>query len=93
MTHALTAHLLGRNLNAALLADLSLEAGAFIFTAKALPVLLRAKDLLAEETALLRLECTVVDGFGLGDLAVRPAADHIGRCKTDLDRIKYFHRI
>jgi hypothetical protein len=41
-----------------------------IFTAKALPILLRAKDLLAEETALFGLVGAVVDSFRLGDLAV-----------------------
>ena len=48
VTHSLTSYLLGSYLNAALIADLALETNSFIFTAKAFPVLGRAKDALAE---------------------------------------------
>ena len=72
MTHSLTANVLLSNLNAALFAHLVLMTDTLIFTAKALPVLGRSKDTLAEQTVTLSLERAVVDGLGLLDLAVGP---------------------
>ena len=88
MAHALTANLGARNLNAAALADDALEANALVLAAGALPVLGGAKDLLAEQAVLFGLERTVVDGFGLLDLATRPAADILGACKRDAQGVE-----
>ena len=85
VTHALAADLLGRDLDAALLADLALMPDALVLAAEALPVLRRPENALAEQTVLLCLQRSVVDRFRLCDLAVRPLTDHIGRRKTDLD--------
>ena len=70
VTHALASYLGTGDLNAAAVADLTLEADSLVLTAVALPVLCRAEDPLAEQTLSLGLECAVVDGFGLGYLAV-----------------------
>ena len=70
VTHALTANLLGSYLNAALLADLALEANSLVLSAKTFPVLGRAKDALTEKTVTLCLQSTVVYGLSLGYLAV-----------------------
>jgi hypothetical protein len=48
---------------------------ALVLAAEALPVGDGAKDAGAEEAVALRLEGAVVDGLGLGDLAMRPGAD------------------
>ena len=70
MAHALAAHLRAGDFNAALIADFSLEADFLIFTAVALPVLGWAKDTLAEQAVLFRLERAVIDCFGLFDFTV-----------------------
>ena len=70
MTHSLTAHLGAGDLNAAALADLALITDPLIFTAVALPVLLRPEYPFAEKTVSLGLEGSVIYGFGLLDLAV-----------------------
>ena len=88
VTHALAAHLGGGHLDAAALADDAAEADALVLAAGALPVLLRAEDLLAEQAVLLGLEGAVVDGLGLLDLAARPAADAVGRGERDLDSVE-----
>ena len=85
VTHTFTADLLGRYLNAAFVADLIFVAYSFIFSARAFPVLGRSKDLFAEQAVAFRTERTVVDGLGLGNLAIRPASDHFGRCQANLD--------
>jgi hypothetical protein len=79
VAHALAAHLGAGHLDAAALADDALEADALVLAAGALPVLGGTEDLLAEQAVLLGLERAVVDGLGLLDLAVRPAANLVGR--------------
>ena len=88
VAHALAAHLGGGHLDAAALADDATEADALVLAAGALPVLGRSEDLLAEQTVLLTVERCVVDGLGLLDLAVRPAADAVSGGKGDLDRVE-----
>ena len=82
VTHSLAANLGAGYLNAAAFAYLALVADSFIFAAVALPVLLGSEYPFAEQSVLFGLECAVIDGFGLLDLAVRPASDLIGRRKT-----------
>src|SRR5581483_5591667 len=69
VTHALTADLRARHLDAAALAHDALVTNALVLTAVALPVLGRTEDALAEQAVLLRLERSVVDGLRLGYLA------------------------
>ena len=65
-----------------------LEAHALVLAAGALPVTGRAEDLFAEQTVLLRLQRTVVDGFRLLDLTVAPTTDVIGGGKADANLVK-----
>ena len=70
VTHSLAANLGSCYLNAATLAYLALIADAFIFSAVALPVLLRSENPFAEKTVLFGLESSVIYCFRLLDLAV-----------------------
>ena len=88
VTHTLTAYLLRRDLDAALLTDPAHEALSLIFAAHTLPVLCRAKDSLTEQAVSFCLQRAVVDGLGLRDLTERPAADHFGGSETYLNGIK-----
>src|SRR5262249_2849859 len=88
VAHALAPNLLARHLDAAPLADDALVADALVLAAVALPVLRRTEDALAEEPVALRLQRSVVDGLGLGDLARGPVADLLARGKSDPDRIE-----
>ena len=83
VTHALAANLRARDLNAALVADRSGMTDTLVLSAVALEVLGRTEDALAEEPAVLRLQCSIVDRLWLGYLTVRPAPDRLGRCKAD----------
>ncbi|CAB4615974.1 unannotated protein [freshwater metagenome] len=88
VTHALAADLRTGDFDATTLADDALETDTLVLAAVALPVLLRAEDLLAEESVLLGLERAVVDGLRLLDFAVGPCADGIGCCQSDSQLIK-----
>ena len=88
VAHALTAHAAAGHFDAASLADDALEAHALVLAAGALPVTGRAEDLFAEQTVLLRLQRTVVDGFRLLDLTVAPTTDVIGGGKADANLVK-----
>ena len=88
MPHALAAHLGAGHLDAAAVADDALELDLLVAPAVALPVLLRSKDLLAEQPIALRLERAVVDRLRLLYLAVAPGANLVGRRDTDTNLIK-----
>ena len=77
MRHTLTANRCLGYLDTALLADDTAMFHALVFTAQALIVLDRAKDLGAEQPVPLRLEGAVVDGLGLFDLTVGPGANQV----------------
>ena len=87
MSHSFAADLFGGHFNAALVADYSLSqvVGILILTARARAVLGRPEYALAEKTAHLRLESTVVDRLWLSYLAVRPCPNHFRGCKTYFD--------
>jgi hypothetical protein len=51
---------------------------ALVLATQTLIVLNWAEDLGAKKTVTLGLEGTVVDGFGLFDLAIRPRSHHLG---------------
>ena len=70
MSHTLTANLFLRYLNAAAVTDGTLVSDALILSAKALPVLGRSENTLAEKSVALRFKSTIVDRFGLFDLTV-----------------------
>jgi hypothetical protein len=88
VAHPLTAHLGAGDFNTTALTDDALEAHALVLTAVAFPVASRTEDLLAEESVLLRLECAVVDGLRLLDLAVGPPTDVVGGGETDAELVK-----
>ena len=88
VAHALAAHLGASDLDAAALADDALVAHALVLAAVALPVLGGTEDAFAEQTVTLGLERAVVDRLGLGDLALGPRLDLLGRCEADPDRVE-----
>src|SRR5579875_1892930 len=88
VAEALTAHFGQRDFHTALVADDSAVLHAFVLAAETLPVCDRAKDAGAEQSIALRFEGAVVDGFRLGDFAMRPAADLLGRSERDADRVE-----
>src|SRR5690606_9925450 len=88
MAHALTTHFRQRHFNAALLADYAAVLEALVFATQALIVLDRTKNARAEKAITLRLECPVVDGLWLFDLAIGPGANQVRRCKTNADLVK-----
>ncbi len=91
MSHALTTHLGASYLNAATLAHDALEAHTLVLTARAFPVLGGTKDLLAVQAVLLRLQRTIVDGLRLLHLATGPAANILGTCEGDAERVEVTH--
>jgi hypothetical protein len=88
MAHAVAAHLLHGDLDAAFLADDALVLHALVLAAQAFVVLHRTEDAGAEQPVPLRLEGAVVDGFGLFDLTMRPAQDLIRARERDADPIE-----
>ncbi len=88
MAHALAAHDGARNLDAALFTNYPFISNAAVFSAVALVVALWAEDFLIEERVLFRTLGAVVDGFRLGDLAVRPLEYALGRCGAYAHRVK-----
>ena len=85
MAHSLAANLALDDLNATLFADYAAMLHALVFSAVALVVLYRSKNLGTEKTILLGLEGSVVDGFRLLDLALRPVTDLLRAGKHDSD--------
>jgi hypothetical protein len=79
--------------HAALVADDAAMLHALVLAAEAFPVGYRTEDTGAEQAVALRLEGAVVDGLRLGDFAMRPAPDFLGRCKADLDGIEIGDRV
>ena len=85
VAHALASYLGSCNFNAAAVADFALKADSLVLSAVALPVLCRSENTLAEKSLALGLKCAVVNGFGLGYLAVRPFSDLLGGSKADFN--------
>src|SRR6185437_6871294 len=88
VSEALAADLRHRDFDAALVADDAAVLHALVLAAEALPVGDGAEDAGAEQPVPLRLEGAVVDGFRLGDFAVRPATNLLRRGKLDADGVK-----
>ena len=88
VAHPFPAHLGPGDFHAAAVADHAAVADALILAAKALPVLGRAKEPLAEQAVLFRAQGAVVDGLRLGDLAVGPVDNLLRRGDGNADRVK-----
>ena len=86
VAHPLTTDLGARDLDAALVADDALVADPLVLAAVALPVLGRTEDALVEQAVLLGLERPVVDGLGLGHLALGPLPDLVRAGERNADR-------
>ncbi len=93
MAEALTADLRQSDFHAALVADDAAVLHALVLAAQALPVGDRAEDAGAEQAVTLGLEGTVIDRLRLGDFAVRPAPDLLGRGQADTDSVEISDRI
>jgi hypothetical protein len=62
---------------------------ALVLAAIAFEIFHRAEDFGAKQTIALRLEGSVVDGFGLFHLAMRPIHDLFRRSQRDLDALEF----
>src|SRR5579883_1123488 len=85
---ALAAHLAQRDFHAAFIADDAAVLHPLVFAAEAFPVGDRTKDFGAEQAVAFRLEGPVVNGFRLGDFAVRPRTNFFRTRQADPDGIK-----
>ena len=90
VAHSLSADRGLGNLNAAAVADYALIANLLVFSAFAFPVLGGSENLLAEQAVFLRLQRSVVDGFGLRHFTVGPFTDSLRRRKPDPDCVKCY---
>ena len=91
VAHPLTAHTGEGDLHAATIANDAFVFNALIFAAGTFPILDGAKDAFAKEAAFLGLEGAVVDGLGVFDLALGPAADGFGAGDGQGDVIHEVH--
>src|SRR5882724_10099210 len=66
---------------------------ALVLAAQTLPIRYRTENARAKQTITLRLESPVVDGFGLGYLAMGPAPDFLRRGQADADGVEVSNRI
>ena len=88
VAEALAADLREGDFYAALVADDAAVLHALVLAAEAFPVGDGSEDAGAEEAVAFGLEGAVVDGFWLGDFAMRPAADLLGAGELDLDGVE-----
>ena len=71
MTTALTTNFFLGNFYTTTVTDNTLISDTFVLSTGTLIVLCRTEDALTEETVALRFISTIVDGFRLGNLAIR----------------------
>ena len=88
VAHALTAHALKRNFDAALFAGDALVLDALILAAQALIVLDWSKDAGTEQTVALWLKSPVIDGFWLFDFAIGPRLDLVRAGQSNADIVE-----
>ena len=93
VSHTFTSYLSLCYLYSALIANYSLISYSLVLSAMAFPVLCRSENPLAVKTVLFRLECSVIYGFRLCNLTVRPAQDLFRRCQPDLKGFKIIQLI
>ncbi len=86
MAETLASDLRLRDFDAALIADHSAVLHSLVLSAKAFPIGYRAKNTCTKQAIPLRLECSVVNGFGLCNLTMRPRTDLVRRSQADPDR-------
>ena len=79
VTHALTTNDGASDFHTTLVTNNALVTDALVLTAVTLVITLRTKDLLIEESVLLRTLGTIVNGFRLRDLTARPREDAFRR--------------
>ena len=78
VAHALTTNPREGHLNTTTVTDGALVFDALVFSAGTFPVAGWSEDPLAEEPAFFRLECPVVDGFRIENLAIGPRPNGLG---------------
>ena len=88
MAHAVAAHFLDRDFDAALFADDALVLHALVLAAQAFVILHRPEDARAEQSVALRLEGAIIDRLRLFDFAVAPAQDLIGRGQRNTNPVE-----
>src|SRR5258708_21544455 len=88
VSQTLAANARQRHFDAALVANHAAVFHALVLTAQALPVGNWTEDAGAEQSIALRLKGPVVDRFGLGDFAMRPASNFFRRSEADPDGIE-----
>ncbi len=88
MAHPLAANGRQRHFDAAFFTDHTAVLEPLVLAAQAFIVLHRTEQFRAEQTVALGLECPVVDGFGLFNLAEGPRANLVRRRQPDADIVK-----
>ena len=89
--HAVTTDFCPRDFDAALVADHTFIADAFVLTAVAFPVLGRAKDAFAEKAVPFWFQRSIVNRFRLRDFAVGPGTDLFRGSQADSHRMKVIY--
>ena len=88
MSHAFASDFGFGDFDTAAVTDGAFKTNTLIFTAVTFPIASGAEDAFAKEAVAFGLESAIVNGFGLLDFAVRPAANNIGRSKRDTHRVE-----
>ncbi len=88
VAHAFAADAREGDFHAATIADDALVLDPFVFAARAFPVLRRTENAFAKETALLRLEGTIVDRFRVLDFAFAPGTNGVRGRDGDADLVE-----
>src|SRR6516162_7783353 len=86
--HPLPAHTGKCYLHAAPVTNHAFVFDSLVFTARTFPISSRAKNPLAEQPSLFRLESTVVDGFRILYLALAPGTDRVRRRHANCSLVK-----
>jgi hypothetical protein len=85
MPHAVAAHAAFGHFHAATIANDPLIADPLVFAAITFVIAFRPENPFAKQAVFLRPLGAVIDGFGLGDLAVGPRNDFLRRRQFDPD--------
>src|SRR5437667_8765872 len=85
MAHALPTHPSQSHFDAATVTDHAAMLDPFILSAGTFPVLDRAENAFAKQSAFFRFEGAVIDRFGVLDFAFGPGANRVRRGHSDRD--------
>ena len=88
VSQALAPHFGKGDFNATLIADNAAVLHTLVFAAQALPIRHRPENTGAKQTILFGLESTVIDGFRLRYLTVRPRTNLFWRSQTNANAVK-----